>query len=142
MAVSEPIRKQFIEFLMLRVYDDQYIDRHEEKEILEEGIKRGVSVDEGLSIIRQVATEKGFVIEREAEENVRKILRQFALNDGVVDQKEFEDTLALFKESCKGKIPEPELRKRLKKMMLDGGWKAKEGGFFGKKWFSDNEAGK
>ncbi|MCK5716151.1 MAG: hypothetical protein KAH77_01590 [Thiomargarita sp.] len=137
MAISELIRKRFIEFIMLRVYDDQYIDRQEEKEILEEGIKRGMGVDEGLSLIRQVAAEKGFVIERVAEESAKKILHQFAVNDGVIDQKEFEDSFALFKDACKGKIHDPALRKRLKRIILDNGWKAKEGGFFSKnKWFS------
>ncbi|MDM8557975.1 hypothetical protein [Candidatus Parabeggiatoa sp. HSG14] len=137
MQVSEPVKKQFVEYVMLQVFDDQYMDRQEEKKILEEGIRKGISVQEGLSIIRQLASEKDFVIEREAEERIEEVLRQFALNDGVVDKKEFEDALALFNSACKGKVPEPELKKRLKKMMLDKGWKAKEGTFFKKsKWFS------
>lgn len=136
MAVSEETRKQFIEYIMLQVYDDQYIDRTEEKEILEMGIKKGISVEDGLIIIRQVAEGKGLVIEREAENRAKEILEQFARNDGVVDKKEFEDALSLFKIACKGKVPEPELKRRLKKMMLDNDWKAKEGGLFGSKWFS------
>lgn len=136
MAVTEENRKHFVEFIMLQVYDDQYIDRNEEKKILEMGIKRGISVEEGLSIIHQVAHEKGFVVEREVEARVKDVLHQFASNDGVVDKKEFEDAVALFKTASKGKLPEIELKKRLKQMMLDNGWKAKEGGFFGSKWFS------
>ena len=133
---TEESRKQFVEYIMLQVYDDQYVDRAEEKKILEMGIKKGFSVEEGLAILRQVADDKGFAIEREAENRAKEILGQFAANDGVVDKKEFEDALALFKTACKGKLPEPELKKRLKKMMLDNGWKAKEGGLFGTKWFS------
>jgi hypothetical protein len=136
MTVSEPVKKQFVEYIMLQVFDDQYIDRQEEKKILAEGIKQGMSVDDGLAIMRQIAADKGWVIEREVEEKIKDILQQFALNDGVIDKKEFEDALALFKSSCKGKVPEPELRKRLKKIMLAKGWKAKEGGLFGSKWFS------
>ncbi len=133
---TEESRKQFVEYIMLQVYDDQYVDRAEEKKILEMGIKKGFSVEEGLAILRQVADDKGFAIEREAENRAKEILGQFAANDGVVDKKEFEDALALFKSASKGKLPEPELKKRLKKMMLDNGWKAKEGGLFGTKWFS------
>jgi hypothetical protein len=136
MVVSEPVKKQFIEYIMLQVFDDQYIDRQEEKKILAEGIKQGISVDDGLAIMRQIAAEKGWVIEREVEEKIKDILQQFALNDGVIDKKEFEDALALFKSSCKGKVPEPELKKRLKKIILARGWKVKEGGLFGSKWFS------
>jgi len=136
MELSEQIRQQFIEYIMLMVYDDQYIDRQEEKKILEEGIKRGLRVEDGLSIIRHVAAEKCLVIEREAEEHTKNIIRQYALNDGFIDHKEFEDALAMFNDACKGKIPEHELKRRLKKMMLDNGWKAKEGGLFAGKWFS------
>ncbi len=136
MAVSEQAKKQLIDYIMLQVFDDQYIDRQEEKKILAEGIKLGISVDDGLAIMRQIAAEKGWVIEREVEDRIKEVLQQFALNDGVIDKKEFEDALALFKSSCKGKVPEPELKKRLKKIMLEKSWKAKEGGLFGSKWFS------
>lgn len=137
MAVSDSIRKQLVDYIMLQVYDDQYIDRQEEREILEMGIKQGITVDEGLSLIQQLASEKGFVIEREAEENAQEVLRQFATNDGVVDKKEFQNALSLFKKASKSKIPEPELKRRLKSMMQENDWKAKEGGLFGKKWFSE-----
>jgi len=136
MAVSDEVRKAFVDFIMLQVFDDQYIDRQEEKKILEEGIKKGMGVDEGLSIMRQVALEKGIALERDAEERAKETLEAFATNDGKVDKKEFEDAVAIFKKHSKGKIPDPELKKRLKKMMLENNWKAKEGGFFGSKWFS------
>jgi DNA primase catalytic subunit len=136
MAVSEAVRKKFVDYIMLQVFDDQYIDRKEEKKILEEGVKEGMGVEEGLAIMRQVALEKGLVLERDAEERVKEMLERFSANDGKVDKKEFEDALAIFKSSTKGKIPEPELKRRLKRMMEDHGWKAKEGGLFGSKWYS------
>lgn len=136
MAISEDVKKAFIEYIMLQVFDDKYIDRREEKKILEEGIKKGISVDDGLAIMRQVATEKGLALEREAEERAKEMLERFATNDGKVDKKEFEDTLAIFKSASKSKIPEPEMKKRLKNMMEENGWQAKEGGLFGSKWYS------
>lgn len=136
MAVSEEVKKQFVDFIMLQVFDDQYIDRQEEKKILEEGIRKGLGVEEGLAIIRQVAQDKSLALERDAEERAKEMLEAFAQNDGKVDKKEFENVLEIFKKHTKGKIPEPELKKRLKKMMEDNAWKAKEGGLFGSKWYS------
>jgi hypothetical protein len=136
MSISEDVKKVFIDYIMLQVFDDKYIDRREEKKILEEGIKKGISVEEGLAIIRQVAADKGLALEREAEERAKEMLERFAANDGKVDKKEFEDTLAIFKSASKSKIPEPEMKKRLKNMMEENGWKAKEGGLFGSKWYS------
>lgn len=134
--ISETTKKQFIDYIMLQTFDDQYIDRKEEKTILEEGIRKGIGVEEGLAIIRQVALQKGLALERDAEEKAKEMLDRFASNDGKVDKKEFEDALAIFKSASKNKIPEAEMKRRLKKMMEDNGWKAKEGGLFGSKWFS------
>ncbi|BAP56138.1 hypothetical protein THII_1841 [Thioploca ingrica] len=136
MMLSGDVKKAFVDYIMLQVFDDKYIDRKEEKKILEEGIKKGIGVEEGLAIIRQVAADKGLVLEREAEERAKEMLERFATNDGKVDKKEFEDTLAIFKSASKNKIPEPEMKKRLKNMMEENGWKAKEGGLFGSKWYS------
>lgn len=137
MAISEALQKQFIEYIILQAYDDQYIDRDEEKKILEVAIKNGISIEEGLLLIRQLAYQKAWVIEREVEDHVTEILRQFSNNDGVINKKEFEDSLALFKSACKGKFPEPELKRRLKKIILENAWKVKEGGLWGSKWFSE-----
>jgi hypothetical protein len=137
MSVSEPIRKQFVEYIMLQVFDDQYIDRQEEKKILEEGIKKGIGVDEGLAIIRQVASDKNLVVERDVEDRALEVLEQFAVNDGVIDKKEFEKTVTLFKSASHGKVSEAKIKKRLKEMILKQGWKVKEGGLFGSKWFSE-----
>jgi len=136
MAMSEAAKKQFIEQIKLRVFDDQYIDREEEKELLQEAIKLDIGVDKGIAIISAVAHEKGFVIERDAEDRAKEILQQFAENDGVIDKKEFEDAASLFKRATKGKITDQEIKQRLKKIILDADWKVKEGGLFGSKWFS------
>lgn len=136
MAVTADSKKQFVDYIMLQVFDDQYLDRIEEKKILEEGVRNGLSIEEGLSIIRQVALDKGIALERDAEDRAKEMLARFSANDGKVDKKEFEDALALFKTATKGKWPEPELKRRLKQMMENNGWKAKEGGLFGSKWYS------
>ena len=137
MAISDTVKKQLVEFIMLQVFDDQYIDRQEEKKILEEGIKKGISVDEGLAIIREVAYSKDFVIERDIEERTKEFLEQFIINDGSINKKAFETALILFRSTSKGKVPEPEIKKQVKTMVLDNCWKVKEGGLFGSKWFSE-----
>ena len=136
MPASEPIQAQFIEYIKSKAFDDQYIDREEEKKILEVGIKNGITVEESLSLVHQVASQMGWVIERDAEDKAKQFLENAASNDGKVDKKEFEHTVVLFKKATKGKIPEPEMKRRLKKMMEENAWKAKEGGLFGSKWYS------
>lgn len=136
MTVPEGIKTQFIEFIKLQAFDDQYISRQEEKRILEVGVKNGIGVEESLSLIRQVAADKGLVVERDAEEQAQAVLERAAGNDGKVDKKEFEEAVNLLKTATKGKLTEPEIKQRLKKIMENNAWKAKEGGLFGTKWYS------
>lgn len=126
----------FVEFIKLQTFDDQYVDRQEEKKILEEGVKRGIGVDKSLSILKEVADEKGYVVERFIEERAKGLLERFATNDGQIDKKEFDDAVALFKEDSKGRVKEDDIKKRLKQIVVDNNWKPKEGGLFGSKWFS------
>jgi len=120
----------------LQAFDDQYISRQEEKRILEVGVKNGIGLEESLSLIRQVAADKGLVVERDAEEQAQAVLERAAGNDGKVDKKEFEEAVNLLKTATKGKLTEPEIKQRLKKIMENNAWKAKEGGLFGTKWYS------
>ncbi|MCV6639404.1 hypothetical protein [Candidatus Albibeggiatoa sp. nov. NOAA] len=135
MSVTQETIDQFVEYIKLQVFDDRYIDRQEEKRILEEGIKMGIGIEKGLAIIRQVVIEKGYGLEREIEEQAKKLLQRFAA-DGKVDRKEFDDAFEMFKQEVNGKLKDDEIKRRLKQIMLDNGWQAKEGGLFGSKWFS------
>lgn len=136
MSVSPENHRQFVEFVKLQVFDDGFLDRQEEKAILEKGIQLGISIESGLAIITQLASTRGFVVERLANERAKQILTQFANNDGKIDKKEFEDAVAFYQSDTKGKIREDEVRRRIKQLILDNQWKVKEGGLFGRKWFS------
>ncbi|MDM8565123.1 hypothetical protein QUF74_05665 [Candidatus Halobeggiatoa sp. HSG11] len=131
--VSESIRGQFVEFITLQGFDDKYIDRQEEKRILEVGVKNDISVDESLALIREIAENKGLVIERDVEDKAKAVLEE-AVADGKITKKEFEEAFNVFKAACKGKVPDQEIRKRLKQMMETNEWKA--GGLLGIKWYT------
>jgi hypothetical protein len=136
MSMSEEAKRQLGEFVKLQVYDDKYIDRKEEKKILEEALKRNITIDDALAVMRAIASANDYVVERDVESRCKDMLEQFA-SDGKVDKKEFEDSVAMYKKGSRGRVPEAEIRRRLKNVMIDQGWKAKEGGLFGSKWFSE-----
>lgn len=133
MAISDELKKQLTDYLMLNCYDDQYIDRGEEKKFLGICVQKGVGVEEGLAFMRQAAAEKNLVVERDAEDRAIEIMERFATNDGRVDQKEFGDAVAIFRTFTKNKVPEAAVKKRLKEIMIERGWKPKQGMF--SSWF-------
>ena len=135
MANSE-VEKQFAEYVKLRGYDDKFIDREEERTLLDNGIGQGLSLDEARSIFFTTCEEKGYVTERDIDNKIQEMLSQFAINDGKVDKKEFFDTVAIAQNMSKGKISEPKCKKKVKEILLDNGWNVREGFLKGGNWFA------
>lgn len=127
---------KFQQEIKLRSYDDRYVGADEEKDLLKIAISMSIDVDDALRIIADFGAHYGIVIERSVELSCKDMLRQFARNDGKIDKKEFADVTALYLERTSGRISEAEVHKRLKRLMQQNQWAAKEGGLFGSKWFS------
>ena len=137
MNMSDEMKRQLGEFIKLQVYDDKYIDRAEEKNILSEAVKRNISVEDALTIMRGISNANDYVIERDVENQVKEVLEQFASNDGKIDKKEFETALGIYKKATRGRVSDIKSKKCLKNIILENGWKVKEGGLFSSKWFSE-----
>lgn len=135
MAVSTDTVTRFEQEIKLRSFDDRYIGADEEKELLRIAIQFGIDIDDALQIISNFGTRYGIVVERAIENACKDVLKQFAA-DGRVDKREFDDAVSIYMTKTSGRVSEPDVRKRLKRIMLENRWTAKEGGLFGTKWFS------
>jgi hypothetical protein len=127
----------FIDYIGLQTYEDGYIDRQEERKLLERAIELGIGIEEGQSIMKHVAQQRNYVVEREVENQAKELLERYSVSGGVIDKKEFNDAVGLFVSACKGKVSEIDSRRRLKKIVLENHWKVKEGGLFNSNWFTE-----
>ena len=59
----DEVKRQFVEQVKLRAYDDKYIDKNEEREILQIAIQLGVSIDSARMALLQVCDEHEYVVE-------------------------------------------------------------------------------
>ena len=59
----EDIKKRFVNEIKLRAYDDKYLDKNEEREILQIAIQLGVSIDSARGALVQVCDEHSYVLE-------------------------------------------------------------------------------
>ena len=59
----DDIKKRFTNEIKLRAYDDKYIDKGEEREILQIAIQLGVSIDSARSALIQVCEENSYILE-------------------------------------------------------------------------------
>lgn len=131
MSVEE-VKKRFVNEIKLRAYDDKYVDRNEEREILQVAIQLGVSIDSARTALAQVCDEAGYVLESGVLKAIRDNVEAAAGDDGKIDQKEFEMILAQAKKAMQGKKNDNQIKKMIVQVMEDtGNTKVKTG------WFSD-----
>ena len=93
----DEVKRQFVEQVKLRAYDDKYIDKNEEREILQIALQQGITVDSARSALSQVCEANNYVLETVALKAVKELIEIQAANDGKVDEKEFGDALSLLK---------------------------------------------
>lgn len=131
MSVEE-IKKRFVNEIKLRAYDDKYVDKNEEREILQIAIQLGVNIDSARGALVQVCDDQGYVLESQLTKQIKDQVEAAAGNDGKVDQKEFDMIFHTVKKSALGKKSDRDLKKMIVQVMEDtGNNKVKTG------WFSD-----
>src|SRR5438876_1320145 len=96
----DEVKKRFVEEVKLRAYDDKYIDKNEEREILQIAIQQGVTVDSARSALAQVCESNGYVMESRVISEVKDLIDTVASNDGKIDEKEFNDAVTTLKKRC------------------------------------------
>jgi hypothetical protein len=127
----EDIKKRFVEEVKLRAYDDKYIDRAEEKEILKIAIEHGIGVDQARSALQQVCEKQDYVLESQALSRLKDILETSAGNDGKIDEKEFNDAVTNLKKWTKGKKNDVQVKKMVIEVIQECSFATSKG------WLSD-----
>ena len=128
----EDIKKRFVDEIKLRAYDDKFLDKNEEREILQIAIQQGVSIDSARSALQQVCEHQGYVLESSLVKTIKEQVETAAGNDGKVDQKEFDLIFQNVRKTADGKKNDREIKKMIITVMEDSGLnKVKTG------WFSD-----
>ncbi len=130
----DDVKRQFVEQVKLRAYDDKYIDKQEEREILQLALQQGVTVDSARAALAQVCESNNYVLESVALNAVKELIDIQAGNDGKIDEKEFGDALAMLKTRTQGKKNDIQCKRMLIEMIDDNNYKIKTGLF--SNWYS------
>ncbi len=126
----DDIKKRFVEEVKLRAYDDKYIDRKEEREILQIALQNGISVDSARAALAQVCESQDYVLESKVLTQLKDVLDTSASNDGQVDEKEFNDAVINCKKWTKGKKSDVLCKKMVIEIIDEAAYKTSKG------WFS------
>ena len=129
---ADEIKQRFIDEIKLRAYDDRYIDRNEEREILQIAIQLGVGIDNARLALVQVCEENGYIIESLILRQIKEQVAAAAGKDGMVSQKEFDAIAQTVRRLLEGKKNDREVKRMIVTVMEDTGYnKVKRG------WFSN-----
>ena len=131
MSVEE-IKKRFVNEIKLRAYDDKYIDKNEEREILQIAIQLGVSIDSARMALVQVCEDHSYVMESVLLKMIKEQVEAAFGNDGKIDQKEFDLIFVNIRRAAQSKKNDREIKKMIVTVMEEtGNNKIKKG------WFSN-----
>ena len=130
----DDVKRQFVEQVKLRAYDDKYIDKNEEREILQIALQQGVTVDSARAALAQVCESNNYVLESVALKAVKELIEIQAGNDGKIDEKEFNDAVSMMKTRTQGKKNDLQCKRMLIEMIDDNNYKIKTGMF--SNWYS------
>jgi hypothetical protein len=124
---SEEVKKRFLQEIKLRGYDDKYIDVGEEKEILKIALEAGSDLDAARQAMLQICEKHEFIVESAVLNKLRELIQTFLGNDGKLDEREFNDTVALCKRATSGKKTDRECKTMVLKLIEEDGSKIKTG---------------
>jgi hypothetical protein len=130
----DEIKRQFVEQVKLRGYDDKYIDKNEEREILQMALQHGITVDSARSSLAQVCEQQGYVLESTALIAVKEMIQIQAANDGKIDEKEFNDAVAFLKVRTQNKKSDVQCKRMVIEIIDEASFKVKTGMF--SNWFA------
>ena len=130
----DEVKRQFVEQVKLRAYDDKYIDKNEEREILQIALQQGITVESARAALAQVCVSNNYVLETVALKAVKELIEIQAANDGKVDEKEFGDALSLLKTRTQGKKNEVQCKRMIIEIIEENNYKVKTGLF--SNWFT------
>ena len=129
----DDVKKRFVEEVKLRAYDDKYIDRKEEREILQIAIESSITVDSARAALAQVCEAQDYVLESKVLTQLKDILDTSANNDGKVDEKEFHDAVLNCKKWTKGKKNDNACKRMVAEIVVENSYKTSTGWF--SSWF-------
>jgi hypothetical protein len=130
--MTTDVKARLLKEIHLRGYDDHYIDRNEEREILQIALQLGVGYEAARADMTAVCAESGYVLESAVVRLMGEQLTALVNTQGKIDRDGFERIVADGVNLLQGKKADREVRAMLVTVMEDSGQNRVKKG-----WFND-----
>jgi hypothetical protein len=134
MALDD-IKRRFVDEIKLRAYEDKYIDKNEEREILQLAIQQGISLDKARGALAQVCEQQGYVLESTVVAKIKHDVDAAMGNDGKLDESEFSLIVASAKRAFLNKKNDLQVKRVVIELMEENGMNQVKTGWFSN-WYA------
>ncbi len=119
MTATDPSsRHRYAELVKLQLQGRRFLDREQERKLLEEGLTRyGLTLDQASGLVRGAAQEESIALEGELGQSSRELLRTLADRRNRVARADFDRAVAFYRARAGGGITQAEAQRRVKRLM-------------------------
>jgi hypothetical protein len=142
-ATDQAARSRFAELVKLQMQGRRFLDRDQERKLLEEGLTRyGLTLDEASGMLRGAAQEDAIALEGELGAASRELLKTFADRRSRIAQGDFTRAVAFYRARAGGGLTEAEAKRRVKRLMEELDLRPRPAGWLlrSRRWYRAIEA--
>lgn len=119
-ASDHEARGRFSELVKLQMQGRRFLDREQERRLLEEALTRyGLKLDEASGVLRAAAEQDEIALEGELGRSSGQLLRTMADRRGRVSREDFAKAVAFYRARAGSGLTEAEAAKRVKRQMQE-----------------------
>jgi hypothetical protein len=133
-SACDLIKNDLIEAIRVRGKTDSYIDRSEEREILQFALQKGLMLDQGHQVLLEVCGQSNYIMESHLLEDLLEQIKSFAKGGNGLTEKFFLELTKILLSNSKGYLQTQNAQEMIIALIEDNGFEI-ETGFFGYNWF-------
>ena len=119
MAMTEnPDTARFGELVRLHTQGRRFLDREEERRLLEEGVARyNLRLEEARGMVRAAAAEEDMSLEHEVNASAAQLLKTLADRRSRITRRDFEKAVAFYRARAGRNVTPVDAQRRVKRLM-------------------------
>jgi hypothetical protein len=128
------LKQRLVNEIKLRAYDDLYIDRGEEREILQLAVSAGLELDAAKTMLAEVCRGLDYVVESDVLAGMRDKVKSASAR-GKIDKDAYASLVVAAQSLTKSRKPEREVRKMVVGLLRENPQAQVKTGWF-RNWYT------
>lgn len=128
---------RWIETVRLHAYDNPYLNKLAEKDLLHDAIAQGLTLDDARQRLLQICEKERYALASHLEWQAMQILEPCVAQKQGIDHDCFKNAADMVQQAAHGHLPARECQILVKELILAKQWPVRQGFLKGGHWFKD-----